>query len=258
MDTPDYVIFKKKVLQKTGIDLEQYKQEQMHRRLRSLATARGAADFLAYYALIDSDPAEFRRFIDHLTINVSEFFRNPEKFQELFEQHLPSLVHPGQTLKVWSAGCSTGEEPYTLAILTEERFPHHPYHILATDLDERALATARAGIYAERQLANAPATIKARYFTPDNGSWAVASRLKQRIEFRRHNLLQDEFPSGLDLVVCRNVVIYFTREAKEKLFSQFAMALRPGGIFFVGSTESIFDSERYGLKLLSPFIYARK
>lgn len=249
--------FKAAVLKRTGIDLNAYKERQMLRRISTLMSLRGAEDFRAYLGLLQRDPDCLREFIERLTINVSEFFRNPERFQELQERYLPQLLTGRLQLKTWSAGCAAGEEAYSLAILLAENVPGQIMPVLATDLDREALAEAAAGRYPAGRLKNAPADLKERYFISEGDHYTVRPALKSRVRFQRHDLLRDPYDSGFDLILCRNVVIYFTEEAKEKLYSRFASALRPGGILFTGATEQIFQPQSYGLKPIAPFFYQR-
>lgn len=248
--------FKAAILRRTGIDLNAYKERQMLRRIRTLMSARGADNFVAYLSMLDRNPDCMHEFLERITINVSEFFRNPERFQELQERFFPLLLAGGRRqLKIWSAGCAAGEEPYSLAIMLAENVPNQVIPVLATDLDKEALKEAKTGRYPAARLKNIPPDLKQRYFNLEDGLYAVNPWLKSKVRFQRHDLLRDPYDNDFDLILCRNVVIYFTEEAKEALYTRFAQALRPGGILFTGATEQIFQPQHYGLKSVAPFFY---
>ncbi|MGI5838448.1 MAG: CheR family methyltransferase [bacterium] len=253
----DYDNFKQIIFRKTGINLDDYKQQQMHRRLRGLVERAKVSSFAEYLPLLEGDPLEYQRFLDRITINVSEFFRNPEKFSELKQIIIPQLLQQNRNLRIWSAGCSSGEEPYSLAILLEEADPAGPWQITATDLDETMLRRSQEGTYQAKQLANVSPQLREKYLTPDGGIYRVRNCLKAKITFSRHNLLTDPYPENCDLILCRNVLIYFTDAAKAKVYPRFVRALRPGGFFVTGNTESIFNPERYGLTTHLSFIYRK-
>ncbi|MGI6603864.1 MAG: protein-glutamate O-methyltransferase CheR [Firmicutes bacterium] len=258
--------FKAVILKRTGIDLNAYKERQMLRRLTSLMASRGVEDFGSYLRLLSQDPKALREFMERLTINVSEFFRNPERFQELRERFLPKLLKDAsgavgdrgvRQLRTWSAGCAAGEEAYSLAILLADTVPGQRLPVLATDLDADALKEAAIGRYPAARLKNVPPHLQKRYFEQDGDFFTVRPELRDRVRFRRHDLLRDPYEGDFDLILCRNVVIYFTEEAKDLLYKRFAAALRPGGILFTGATEQIFQPQRYGLQLVAPFFYQR-
>ncbi len=252
----DYLWFCEQVKRKTGLDLQQYKRPQMERRLRSMADRVGAHNLEEYWAVLERDAQQFAYFIDRITINVSELFRNPEKFEELRRVILPQLRQLSSSLKVWSAGCSYGAEPYSLAILLEEMRPLS-YQILATDVDESILSKAKEGIFTAEDMRNVSPEWKQRYFVQQGNRYQVKPELKRNITFRKHNLLADPFDTGFHLILCRNVVIYFTEEAKDRLYMRFFQSLVPGGVLFVGSTERIFNYREIGYEMPLSFFYRK-
>lgn len=254
--TDDYLWFCQQVLRKTGLDLQQYKRPQMERRLRSMAERVGARNLEEYWNVLEKDSEQFSAFLDRITINVSELFRNPEKFDELRRLILPQLRQLSSSLKVWSAGCSYGAEPYSLAILLEEMRPIS-YQILATDIDETILGKAREGYFAPEDMRNVSPEWRQKYFIQQGNRYQVKPELKRHITFRKHNLLADPFDSGFHLIVCRNVVIYFTEEAKDRLYVRFYQSLVPGGVLFVGSTERIFNYRDIGFEMPLSFFYRK-
>jgi chemotaxis protein methyltransferase CheR len=237
------------------MDLSAYKRPQMERRIQSFMAGVGAADFPQLVRMVEADRELYRRFVDHLTINVSEFFRNPQHWEVLRERVIPMLLARRRPLQVWSAGCSTGEEPYSLALLMREYFPGACERILATDIDAEALERAAAGRYRERVLEQVPRAMLERYFQRDGAGLRVNDSIRSMVRFQRHDLVRDPPPPAMDLILCRNVVIYFTESAREHVYRGFVRALRPGGVLFVGSTEQVFQAAELGLEHLDTFFY---
>lgn len=255
---PEYEDFTQKIKKMTGIDLSLYKEGQMKRRLTSLYEKRGFKSFRDYFQAIQNNHEILNEFLDRMTINVSEFYRNHKRWEVLENKILPSLLSSSRKLKIWSAACSTGEEPYTIAMILSKFMPLSQINILATDIDENIIARAKLGIYPERSLAEVPGEMKKKYFTSEQiGFYKVADEIKRTVTFKKHNLLGDPFDSGFDLIVCRNVLIYFTEEAKITLYDKFSHALKKNGVFFVGSTEQIFNPIQYSLETIDTFFYKR-
>lgn len=254
----DYIGFIRSVEASTGINLADYKEAQMKRRLTTLRQKHGYTTFSSFFDGMMKDKKLFHEFLDRMTINVSEFWRNPNRWDVLKNKVLPELAGygPGR-LKIWSAACSTGEEPYTLAMILAEKKWLTASTIVATDLDEGALAKAKQGLYLERSLKDVPKDIISRYFTEEGLMFRFSESLKKEVRFQKQNLLTDRFDTGFDLIVCRNVMIYFTEEAKHKLYHKFSVSLRPGGVLFVGSTEQIFNPGQYGLETMDTFFYRK-
>jgi chemotaxis protein methyltransferase CheR len=174
---------------------------------------------------------------------------------------LPELIkEKGRRLNMWSAGSATGEEAYSLAILAEELKLLCPPYIDAWDIDEEATNIALKGIYHQRQLANVPPNWIDKYFVKiDEEHFKVKDTIRRRVQFKIMNLLNTAFPQNdYDLILCRNVVIYFSAETKKTLYQKFVKALRPGGIMMVGATEHIYDYRSLDLEPLGQFLYRRK
>lgn len=255
---PDYLGFIRNIKQQTGIDLAQYKEAQMKRRLTTLRNKNGFPTFSAFYSAMTTNKTLFYEFLDKMTINVSEFWRNPNRWETLRDVVLPGLAAGKSRLRVWSAACSTGEEPYTLAMILNDHGLLQNTYLLATDIDDGALGKAAEGLYLERSLKDVPPDVAKRYFTPEGMMYRFDDKLKKAVTFKKQNMLLDDFEEGFDLIVCRNVMIYFTEEAKQRLYHRFAKALRPGGILFVGSTEQIFSPGNFGLEASETFFYRKK
>jgi chemotaxis protein methyltransferase CheR len=254
----DYNQFIINIKQKTGIDLSLYKEGQMKRRLTSLYEKKGFNSFADYYQKMITDQNLFDEFLDRMTINVSEFYRNAKRWEVLQEKIFPKLINQNKRLKIWSAACSTGEEPYTLAMVLSNFMPLSNISILATDIDENAIARAKIGTYPERSLQEVPQLVKEKFFTKDGMFYKIDDAVKNTVSFKKQNLLADRFERNFDLIVCRNVLIYFTEDAKHALYKKFSEALRPGGILFVGSTEQIFNPSTYELETEETFFYRKQ
>jgi len=238
-----------------------YKSTQMQRRLQTFLRRSGYSSWPAFFRAVQNDPEKLGQFRDYLTINVSYFFRDPDKWKCLREVILPELLRGHPKLRVWSAGCSRGHEPYSLAILLAEMTSlYRPHQILATDVDGSALEWAQAGgPYSAEEVAHVPPDLLDRYFAQDDGYW-VTSRLRRKVSFRQQNLLAEPFApeeGEYDLIVCRNVVIYFTAEVKDQLYRRFYDVLRLGGVLFVGGTEIISKASNLGLEAIKMSFYRR-
>jgi chemotaxis protein methyltransferase CheR len=264
METNQYTQVKTQIWRLMRIDLTSYKSEQMCRRLDSWLVRTNSQNWDEYFRRVQEDPKELRRFRDYLTINVSEFFRDGERWTSLKTQILPELLKDSQQrqpragLKIWSAGCSTGQEPYTLAMIMDELAPASNHQIQATDLDRGALQKAIArGPYSADDIRNVTSERRQKYFEPGGPPFFVKEKIAQKVKFRELNLLMDAFETNYDLIVCRNVIIYFTTEAKNELYKHFQAALRPGGILFLGGTEVIPRPTEIGLRSNGISFYVR-
>jgi chemotaxis methyl-accepting protein methylase len=236
-----------KVERARGLQLTSYKQPCLRRRLAVRMRARGVHTFAAYAALLDRVPEEYDLLLDALTINVTRFFRNPDTYTLLRERVVPDLtaqVAPA----VWSAGCATGEEPYSLAILFTEQAERAGKRartrIDATDLDPGALERMRHAEYPAPAVADVPPDLLARYFSP-GPPYRIDARVRRLVRLVRHDLTREAPPEPpYHLVVCRNVVIYFDRATQERLFQRFFDALVPGGYLLLGKVETLFGPAR--------------
>ena len=254
----DYESFKKAVYSLTKIDLSSYKEKQMRRRIDSLVRKRKCASYDAYVKLLKSDPVVFEEFVNFLTINVSEFYRNPEQWDLLVREFVPELIKKfGTNLHIWSAACSTGDEPYSLVMALSKHLDLSKIKITATDIDKQVIATAKVGLYSEKSIANVPDEFKRKYFTKVGNSYQISEQIKKGVDVREHNLLSDPYPRDCHMIVCRNVLIYFTEEAKNEVYEKFAKSLKDGGILFIGSTEQVTDYKGMGYKRRYSFYYEK-
>lgn len=253
----NYTEFKLQVLRLTGIDLNAYKENQMKRRIDANIRKHGCENYEAYLALLKKDKVLYDEFLSYITINVSEFFRNPNQWITLEKEILPRLLEKKTSLKIWSAACSTGDEPYSLAMLLSRFMPLHQIKILATDIDKEILAAAKRGEYVDKHIANIPKDLSSKYIKEQDGKYIIAPEIKNCITFKQHDLLKDPYPTNVDLIVCRNVLIYFTEEAKNSIYTRFSEALNKDGILFVGSTEQIIGAQKFNLNPYRIFFYEK-
>lgn len=257
----DYAGFVVHLRRQVGIDLDQYKRRQMERRIRAFADRRGVATLAEYAEVLRAEPDELNALLDRITINVSQLFRNPEQWVRLGEQLVPDLVTTGNgRIRAWSAGCSFGAEAYSLAATVKEVAPTARIDIRASDIDQRILAAAGRGGFTSDDARTAPPELLERHFEalPGNG-WRANRSLLASVHFHHEDLLATRpAPGSFDLVLCRNVVIYFTPEAREDVHARLAASLRPGGYFVIGSTERIAQPlDELGLEIAYPFVYRK-
>lgn len=252
----DYEYFKKAVFDLTTIDLNAYKEKQMKRRIDTLIEKHGIKEYDKYVALLKNDKEAFEEFVSYLTINVSEFYRNPDQWEIMDKEVFPYLIKQyGKNLKIWSAACSTGDEPYSLVMALSKHIPLSQIKIFATDIDKQILAKANQGLYNAKSIENVPEEFKKKYFTEIGGSFKISDEIKSRVEFKQHNLIKDPYPTDVNMIVCRNVLIYFTEEAKDEVFAKFNSSLKPGGVLFIGSTEQIINYKELGYNRRNSFFY---
>ena len=254
----DYEGFKKEIYELTKIDLNSYKERQMKRRIDSLIAKHKFDGYASYVRAIKSDKELFEDFVNYLTINVSEFYRNPAQW-ELFEKKMIPCLEKnfGRRLNIWSAACSTGDEPYTIAMILSKYYPLNQIKILATDIDEDVIAFAKEGVYSAKSVAGLPKDLLSKHFTKDGNSYAINDDIKKCVEFKKHNLLKDRYPMNMHMIVCRNVVIYFTDEAKDNVYTNFHNTLVKEGILFIGNTEQIVHAKEIGFGSMDSFFYVK-
>ncbi|MCC7354172.1 MAG: protein-glutamate O-methyltransferase CheR [Anaerolineae bacterium] len=258
MTDTEFILIKKRLRALTGIDLESYKSPQMRRRLDGYLERVRAPSWAEFLRTLDRDPQAVRQLRDFLTINVTNFFRDRPKWEELRTRIVPLTRRTGHALRAWSAACSIGAEPFSLAVLFQEDPSIWRYSILGTDIDRDALEKARAGgPYTVDEVKEMDQVWLARYFRRDGAGYWVQPPLRQRVEFAEKDLLRSTAKEEFDLVVCRNVLIYFTEDAKDQVLRGLVQALRIGGVLFIGATESIPSGRIGGLERVSLSFYKR-
>lgn len=240
-----FIALKEKIHKDRGLDVSQYKENYLKRRLAVRTRALQLKTYEEYINYLNSRPDEYNILLDKLTINVTQFFRDPEMFTAFEKNILPeALKNAGGELRVWSAGCSSGEEPYSVAIAIEETslkagVQNPKYEICATDIDDAVLYRAVCGEYEGRTLENlAPERIE-KYFVKEGMKYRATERIKRNIKFIKRNLMEPYKEKYFDIVLCRNVIIYFTKELQRKVMTFFYDSLKEDGVLVLGKTETM-------------------
>ena len=230
---------------RTGHDFSNYKPATMMRRIERRVHVHGLPDARQYSQTLRERPEEIGLLLNELLISVTNFFRDPEAYQVLERRILPRLLEsktPSDHLRVWAAGCATGEEAYSIAMALVDAagstVMSPRIQIFATDLDERAIAIAREGLYTEAEVADVPEERLRRFFGRERAGYRIRRDLRELVLFATHNVIKDPPFSHLDLIACRNVLIYLNRSAQERLLATFHFALRPAGFLFLGQSET--------------------
>ena len=255
----DYTTLCEGVRKLTGIDLLQYKRGQMERRIRTFAQKQGETDLTQYLRVLQGDKTKVEEFLDRVTINVSQLWRNPEQWTLLGKTILPELAAETGRVRAWSAGCSYGAEAYTLAAVASASIPRARVTIKGTDIDPRMVDRARKGEFSAEDARSAPAGDMARWFEKtDGGGWRGKPELKRLVSFETGDLLLSRIPrEAYDLVLCRNTVIYFNEPVRDALHERLVQSLRPGGVLMIGSTERVSKPRELGLTPTHPFVYRK-
>jgi len=250
-EDPGFELLKKIITGNTGFNCEHYKEAHFRRRINVRIRATNSESYGAYLKILKKDPQEYEFLVDTLTVNVSEFFRNPETFRIIEKEVIPSIVkyRSGsliRSIRIWSAGCSAGEEAYSLAILLHRvlktDFNKYRIRIIGTDIDAQSLEKARKGVYSENSLKNLDPNTKERYFLKQGDAYQVIDELKNITQFKRHDLISGPRIDRFDIIVCRNVMIYFKKEIQEQLQLNFYNALEKGGFFIIGKSETLLGT----------------
>ena len=253
----EFTEFHNWVYKEMWLSLNSYKPAQLNRRIQSLMERIGVKTLEEYTKLLKKDVTEREKFMDYVTINVTEFFRNPEFFDALRRNLLLEIIPNRSNIKIWSAGSSMGCEAYSLAMMLDDMKQKVNYSILATDIDKNILAKAREGIYSTSDVKTLDNKYLDKYFSKSDDKYIVDSKIKSKVTFKRHDLILDSYEKDFDLILCRNVIIYFKDEVKQKIIDDFIDSLKVGGLLFVGATESINTYITRGLEKVSPFIYKK-
>ncbi len=256
--TDDYEAFCEGFRRLCGIDLGQYKRGQMERRIRTFTERRGTSDLVEYLKLLKQDD-ELNAFLDRVTINVSQLWRNPEQWTRLQRDIIPELTKDQRTFTSWSAGASYGAEAYTLAAIAHEATqPGTRIVVDGTDIDKRVVARAKRGHFTNEDARDAPKPLLTKWFDKDEHGWQAKQELIRVTNFQQGDLLRTTArPGKYDLVLCRNTVIYFTDDVRDALHARLAESVRPGGYFMVGSTERVAQPAALGLEPAYPFTYRK-
>lgn len=246
-----FELLKRAITESTGFNCDQYKEAHFKRRVNVRVRATSSENYGEYLRLLKKDSEEYEYLIKALTINVSEFFRNPETFEVIEKEVIPFLIKSRsdsiiKSIRIWSAGCATGEEVYSLAILLHRvlgrDFDKYRISIIGTDIDTLSLEKALKGVYRENVLKNVDMSTKENYFVKRSETYQVSDQLKNMIRFKRHDMISESCTDRFDLIICRNVMIYFKKEVQEQLQLNFHRALNRGGFFVIGKAETLLGT----------------
>lgn len=258
----DFMEFKDRAAELLNLNLDGYKLKRVKRRTNSLMRRHDIEDYKECLDLLEHDREFKAAYMNHFTINTSEFFRNPDSFAYLQEELLPEILSEKDKIKIWSAPCSNGSEPYTVAIILKELgIAENRFSILASDIDPEILEDASRGIYPRKALENMSDDLIEKYFTPANqekNQYKLSSRIKNLVEFEEKDLINERYQSNWDLIMSRNFFIYLTKELKSKLTEKFVDSLKTGGYLFLGNTEFIFNPNQFNLKKVNLSFYRKK
>lgn len=250
----DFKMVMNKIYKKTGIDCKQYKDNYLKRRINVRIRALNAKSYRNYIKILDSNPNEYDLLLDKLTINVTQFFRDKTTFDAVRNTVLPALISnkkkgDRKLMRIWSAGCASGEEPYSIAMLLHEALGsdinNFMISIYATDIDDVVMAKAKKGVYEAAALKGVEKKIINKYFTyDDDGRYHVTSKVKRLVRFKHLDLISGKNFSHIDMIFCRNVVIYFSKDLQKQLYNKFYDAANRGGYFVMGKTETLVGDAR--------------
>ncbi len=251
--------FKDQVARELDLRLDSYKLNRVERRVYSLMRRHQVEDLSECLQRIRGDKDFKEAFVKHFTINTSEFFRNPTSFKFLETRVLPLLFQENEKVNIWSAACSNGSEPYSVAMLINEMgISRDRYQIVATDIDRFILEAAHQAVYNDQALLRVEPALREKYFTPvADDRYQLDARIKRQVRFVYQDLLKEEFSSNWNLIICRNFFIYLTREGKDTLTRRFAESLAYRGILFLGNTEFIFEPGAFNLKKIEGSFYQK-
>ncbi|MEW5785271.1 MAG: protein-glutamate O-methyltransferase CheR [Bacillota bacterium] len=256
----DFAEFKEKFYQFSGLNLDCYKDRQMERRIRQFIDRENYGNFSCFLDKLREDPEVLHNFFNYITINTSGFFRDEKVYEYLQNTVLVELLKQHDRINIWSMGASRGEEPYTLAIILNELSALGRANILASDIDDKARAMAQEGCYAAHQLEKMPPALLKGYFEQRNGGYYISDRIKKAVTFQKHNFLAPIYGemSLMQLVLCRNVFIYFKTNVQDWMIEQIARLIVPGGFFVTGCAEFVNNPQRYGLERKIPAVYHKR
>ncbi|MCQ2610954.1 MAG: protein-glutamate O-methyltransferase CheR [Treponema sp.] len=242
----DFDLFRKVIYDESGITFSATNRSILDSRLKERLREKKLESVQEYYKLITSDKEEMKIMLDSVTTNLTRFFRNQPHFDALVNYVIPHILEEkkktgDRTIKIWSAGCSTGEEPYTIAmILADILPPGFNFQVIASDLSLKSLMVGQQGFYADSRIAGIPENYLAKYFTKVDSGYQVKRELMDKIRFDYHNLKNESGTKNLDIIFCRNVLIYFDEAAQLGVINRFYDALAPHSYLFIGHSESLF------------------
>lgn len=245
----DFERYRALIYAESGITFTQANRSILGSRLKERLRGKADQSVGGYFAKISTDKEELKAFLDSVTTNLTSFFRNQAQFNALENYVIPELINAkrgsaGNTIRIWSAGCSTGEEPYSIAMLLSDILPPTwRLEVVASDLSLKCLMTAKEGFYADSRIVGIPDSYLTRYMDKVEGGYKIRSDVQSKIKFDYHNLKNDSGQHGLDIVFCRNVIIYFDEAAQTAVINRFWNAMSSKSFLFIGHSESLFGMD---------------
>ncbi len=247
LNDADYELFRKIIYDESGITFSSTNRSILDSRIKELLRRKNIATPQEYYAIITKNPEEMKEMLDSVTTNLTRFFRNQPHFDAFIHYVIPNVAElkkargPDRTIKIWSAGCSTGEEPYTIAMIMKEICPPgFDFKVIASDISLKSLMTAQQGFYPDNRVDGVPADYLSKYFTKVEGGYQIKDEIKSKVRFDYHNLKHDAGERNFDVVFCRNVLIYFDEPAQLAVINHFWNSMAPQSYLFIGHSESLF------------------
>jgi chemotaxis protein methyltransferase CheR len=256
----EFLLLKRKIFKDTSLDIHQYKNNYLRRRIDVRMRANNTQNYIEYYRLLSKEPMEYNTLLEDLTINVTHFFRDPEVFQVIEDEIIPLLIYENvkkqhRTIRLLSVGCASGEEPYSLAILMHyllgEEFDKFNVSIYGIDYDKTSLEIARSGKYYPQQLENVRAEFLESYFDFDDELYHISDEIQDMVRFKNQDIFNGNFGKHFNIIVCRNVMIYFTKDMQERLFEQFYDSLKNGGYLIIGKTETMVGEVKENFEIIN-------
>ncbi|HAO31273.1 MAG TPA: chemotaxis protein CheR [Treponema sp.] len=241
--------FRKLIYDSSGITFSDTNRSILDSRIKERLREENIPDVQSYYKLITSNQDEFKLFLDSITTNLTRFFRNQPHFDALVNYVLPHIIEEkkkkGETkINIWSAGCSTGEEPYTIAMILKDKLPApFTFDIMASDISLKSLMVGQQGFYPTNRIQGIPENYLTRFFTKTETGYQVKPELMQTIKFDYHNLRFDSGARNLDIIFCRNVLIYFDEPAQKAVIDRFYASMAPHSYLYIGHSESLFGMD---------------
>jgi len=248
LDDADFELYRQLIYAESGITFTPTNRSILESRLKERLREKGIESVKVYYDKIKADKEELKGFLDSITTNLTRFFRNQAHFDAMEKYVIPELINnirkvPG-TIRIWSAGCSTGEEPYTIAMLMNEILPKAwSYEILASDISLKCLMTAKEGFYSESRIVGIPDDYLVKYFDKVDGGYLIKPDVQSKIKFDYHNLKNESGQRNFDIVFCRNVIIYFDDVAQTAVINRFYDSMASKSFLFIGHSESLFGMD---------------
>lgn len=247
------------IFEKEGFDLDSYKDKCIQRRISLRVRTSGSKTPEEYLELLRRDDREVKRLLNALTINVTEFFRNHSTFDKLREVVFPDIFRMRErdgSLRIWSVGCASGEEPYSIAMILREHFPEElkrfSASIVATDVDEGILKKAEDAVYTRDRLTGVDTALRGKFFEEDGDRYRLSPEIKRMVSFRREDIFHEKLHRDNDLIICRNLLIYFSKERQEWALKEFWKSLNPGGFLILGRAEILVGASRMMFSTVCP------